>query len=160
MIQDMSSPCSQPEVASVNNGINPNNFPTEWGTFDATSLMILSLLPGCIAATFDISAAYHLTPVCPDQQQHLCVMWEELIYINQVLMFSLALSAGVFGCVADMLVAIYKAAGFHPLLKWVDNFFIVCLPHQSWSEQDFIDLTGAIGMPWSTKKTRPFSLLQ
>ena len=87
-------------------------------------------------------------------------MWEGLIYINRAVMFSLTSSADGFGCVADMLVAIYKAAGFHPLLKWVDNFFIVHLPHQSWSEQDFIDLTGAIGMPWSTKKTRPFSLLQ
>ena len=59
-----------------------------------------------------------------------------------------------------MLVAIYKAAGFHPLLKWVDDFFIVRLPHQSWTEQDFMDLTGAIGVPWSAKKTCPFSLLQ
>ena len=82
MIQDMSFPCGQPEVASVNNGIDPNNFPTEWGTFDATSLMILSLPPGCIAATFNISATYCLTPIRPDQQQHLCVMWEGLIYIN------------------------------------------------------------------------------
>ena len=75
-------------------------------------------------------------------------------------MFSLALSAGVFGCVVDMLVAIYKAAGFYPLLKWVDDFFVVHLPHQSWSKQDFMDLTGAIGIPWSAKKTHPFSLLQ
>ena len=160
MIQDMSFPCSQPEVASVNNSINPNNFPTEWGTFDATSLMILSLPPGCIAATFNISAAYCLTPICPDQQQHLCVMWEGLIYINRAVMFSLASSAGIFGCVADMLVAIYKAAGLHPLLKWVDDFFMVCLPNQSWSEQDFMDLTEAIGVPWSAKKTHPFSSLQ
>ena len=144
----------------MNNGINSNDFPTEWGTFDATSLMILSLPPGCIAATFNISAAYYLTPIHPDQQQHLCVMWEGLIYIDQAVMFGLASSAGIFGCVADMLVAIYKAAGFHPLLKWVDDFFIVCLPNQSWSEQDFMDLTGAIGVPWSTKKTHLFSSLQ
>ena len=160
MIQDMSFPHGWPEVASVNNSIDPNNFPTEWGTFDATLSMILSLPPSCVASTFNILATYRLTPIHPDQQQHLCMMWEGLIYIDQAVMFGLTLSVGVFGCVVDMLVAIYKAAGFHPLLKWVDNFFVICLPHQSWSKQDFMDLMRAIGVPWSTKKTHPFSLLQ
>ena len=66
----------------------------------------------------------------------------------------------MFGCIADMLVPIYEAAGFQPLLKWVDDFFIVHLPGQCWSEQDFMDLTGAIGVPWSVKKTRPLSTIQ
>ena len=44
--------------------------------------------------------------------------------VNQAVMFSLASSAGVFGCVVDMLINIYIASGFGPLTKWVDNFFI------------------------------------
>ena len=61
MIQDMSFPRSNSDVSSVNHGINPNDFPTAWGTFEATSSLILSLPVGCVAATFDISAAYRLT---------------------------------------------------------------------------------------------------
>lgn len=37
-------------------------------------------------------------------------------------MFGLALSAGVFGCVTDMLIDIYVSAGFGPLTKWVNDF--------------------------------------
>ena len=58
---------------------------------------------------------------------------------------------------ADMLVAIYRAASFHAILKWVDNFFVVHLPHQSWSENNFIDLTATFGVPWSAKKTSPLA---
>ena len=73
MIQDMSYPRNHPSITSVNHGINSDDFPTAWGTFDDTAALILSLPAGCLAATFDISAAYRLTPIRPDQQHHLCV---------------------------------------------------------------------------------------
>src|SRR5882762_2974821 len=68
MIQDMSYPHNNPNIASVNADIDANKFPTAWGTFDSTSATILALLNGCVAATFDISAAYHITPIRPNQQ--------------------------------------------------------------------------------------------
>ena len=52
-------------------------------------------------------------------------MWQGLVYVDHAVIFGLLSSAGVFGCVADMLVAIYKATGFHTLLKWVDDFFVI-----------------------------------
>ena len=67
MIQDMSYPLNDPTLLSVNAEINSNQFPTEWGTFDKTAAIFLSLPPNCIAATFDISTTYHLTPVQSDQ---------------------------------------------------------------------------------------------
>lgn len=59
-----------------------------------------------------------------------------------------------------MLVAIYKATGSHAILKWVDDFCVVCLPHQSWTKNDFIDLTASFGVQWSMKKTRPLATKQ
>jgi hypothetical protein len=111
MIQDMSYPRNNPNVTSVNHGINADDFPTAWGTFDETAALILSLPAGCLAATFDISAAYRLTPIRPDQQQHLCIFWEDQIYVDRAVMFGLSSSAGVFGSIGDMLIAIYRAAG-------------------------------------------------
>ena len=122
--------------------------------------MILGLPPGCQAAAFDISAAYRITPVRPDQQHALCIFWKGKVYVDRAVAFGLASSAGVFGAVADLLVAIYKASGFGPLVKWVDDFFVVRLPHQSWSEEDFIRLTADLGVPWSTHKTKPFAVRQ
>ena len=160
MIQDMSYPRNSPTIPSVNHGINSDDFPTAWGTFDITASLILSLPPGSLAATFDISAAYHLTPIRPDQQQHLCVFWNGLVYVDRAIMFGLASSAGVFGSIADMLIAIYKAAGFTSILKWVDDFFVIRLPDQTWTEQEFMDLTAFCGVPWSIKKMRPLATVQ
>ena len=160
MIQDMSFPRNDPNIPSVNHGIVSDDFPTAWGTFEATSALILSLPPGCLAATFDISAAYRLTPIRPDQQQHLCVLWKGLVYVDQAVMFGLSSSAGVFGSIADMLIAIYKEAGLTAILKWVDDFFVIRRPSQIWTEQEFMDLTGYCGVPWSIKKMRPLAPIQ
>jgi hypothetical protein len=69
-------------------------------------------------------------------------------------------SASIFGAVADILVAIYKALGFPTILKWVDDFFVICLPHELWTEHDFISLTSQLGVPWALHKTRQLSLHQ
>jgi hypothetical protein len=75
-------------------------------------------------------------------------------------MFGLSSSAGVFGAVADMLVAIYKRAGFTPIIKWVDDFLVIRLPGQTWSEEDFMNLTARAGVPWSQKKLRRLASTQ
>jgi hypothetical protein len=160
MIQDMSYPRNNPDITSVNHGINSDDFPTAWGSFDKVVTLILSLPAGCLAATFDIPAAYRLTPIWPDQQHHLCIFWNGLVYVDRAVMFGLASSAGVFGSIRDMLIAIYKKAGYTQVLKWVDDFFIIRLPDQFWTEQEFMDLTGGFGVPWSLKKMRPLSAVQ
>ena len=136
MIQDMSYPRNNLTIKLVNHGICSDDFPMAWGTFDITASLILSLPPGSLAATFDISTVHHFTPVQPDQQHHLCIFWDGFVYVNQAVMFGLASSTSVFGSIADMLLAIYKAAGFTPILKWVDDFFVIRLPNQTWTEQD------------------------
>ena len=160
LIQDMSFPRDDPLIHSVNAGINSDDFPTTWGNFEDTAELILSLPEGCLAVTFDILAAYCLTPIHPDQQSSLCLLWDGKVYVDRAVMFSLFSSAGVFGAVADMLVDIYVHAGFGAIQKWVDDFLIICSPHQHWSEQDFTELTSASGVPWSHKKTRPLLTCQ
>lgn len=160
MIQDMSFPRRDNTILSVNAGIDSDQFPTAWGTFDSTSALILTLPIGCRAATFDISAAYRITPIRPWQQNALCVHWRGRIYVDRALMFGLTSSAGVFGSVADMLVAIYECAGFGPIRKWVDDFFVILLPGSAWTEEEFISLTGDCGVPWSRAKTRPLAVVQ
>jgi len=116
MIQDMSYHWDDPSVSSVNYGINLDSFSTAWGTFNDTAVLILSLPAGCLVATFNVSAAYRLTPIQPDQQQHLCVFWDGMIYVGQAVMFRLSSSAGVFGSIGDMLVAIYKNGSSNRLM--------------------------------------------
>ena len=103
----MTFPRDNPLIHSVNAGINSDDFPTTWGTFEDTAELILSLLEGCLVATFDISAAYRLTPIHPDQQSSLCLLWDGKVYVDRAVMFGLSLSASAFGALADMLVDIY-----------------------------------------------------
>ena len=161
LIQDLSFPRSGRSVASINSSINSDDFPTEWGSFDKASSLILSLPDGCLAATFDISSAYRITPVRPDQQWALVVHWDGRFYVDRALPFGLASSAGVFGSVADLLVAVYDHSKlFGPMVKWVDDFFPIRLPYQSWTESDFMMFTSRFGVPWSLKKLRPLRAVQ
>lgn len=160
LIQDMSYPRNHHQLLSVNANIDSDDFPTTWGTFDIACALILSLPAGCTAATFDISAAYRLTPIRPEQQNMLCVFWEGCVYVDRAVMFGLTSSAGVFGCIADTLVAIYAAAGFHLVIKWVDDFFVVRPPDEHWTEEDFMALTAYFGVPWSGSKLRRFASTQ
>jgi hypothetical protein len=161
LIQDLSYP-KKPGAgpASVNAGIDSDDFPTEWGTFDDTSAMLLSLPDGCQAATFDVTAAYRITPVAPAEQNALCILWQLKYYIDFALAFGLASSAGVFGSIADMLVHIYILLGFGLMLKWVDDFFVIRLPGQTWSEEDFLAVGDRLGVPWSREKLRRFASVQ
>jgi len=95
MIQDLSFPRNHPSISSINSFINSDSFPTAWGTFSATRELILSLPPGCVAATFDISAAYRITPVRPSQQNFTCISWKGGVYVDRAACFGLSSSAGV-----------------------------------------------------------------
>lgn len=160
MIQDLSYPRRDPLLPSINSFICSDDFPTAWGTFTSTANLILALPPGCRAATFDISAAYRITPVRPDQQNFTCIHWKGEVYVDRAACFGLASSAGVFGAIADMLVAIYMASGYRAITKWVDDFFVIAFPGDRWTEEDFMSLTGQLGVPWSREKTRYLSVVQ
>ncbi|KAG1751559.1 uncharacterized protein EDB91DRAFT_1003006, partial [Suillus paluster] len=45
--------------------------------------LILTLPPGCIAATFDVSSAYRIIPVKPSQQNALCIYWKGIVYVDR-----------------------------------------------------------------------------
>lgn len=113
-----------------------------------------------MAAAFDISAAYRITPIRPDQQHVLCIFWRLKVYLDFAAAFGMASSAGIFGNIADMIVAIYKALGFEHLLKWVDDFFLIRLPSDTWTEDDFMLVTSVLGVPWALDKTKLFAFIQ
>lgn len=160
MIQDLSFPRNDPTTSSVNSHVVSDDFPTAWGTFSKLSTLILELPQGCQATVFDISSAYRITPVLPTQQHVLCVFWRGKVYVDRAVCFGLRSSAGVFGAIADMIVDICEASGFGPIKKWVDDFIVIWLPHQTWTETEFVQLMAALGVPWSMEKTKPLADIQ
>ncbi|KIJ28406.1 hypothetical protein M422DRAFT_784565 [Sphaerobolus stellatus SS14] len=121
---DLSFPRNNPELDSVNATIDADALPTEWGSFERTVELILSLPEGCVAATFDIEAAYRVTPVRPSQQN-----WR-------------------------------PAQGLRLMIKWVDDFFIIRLPQDTWTEEEFMQFGKNLGVSWSRSKLCPFTTSQ
>lgn len=92
-------------------------------------------------------------------------MWDEKYFIDCCAPFGAASSPGVFGHIADALVALYKAGGWTAVKKWVDDFLFFRYPHNtggsslsySQSLNDIYSLTEPLGWPWKSSKTRPFA---
>lgn len=160
-IHDLSYlPVNDPSQLSVNNYVNPKDFPTEWGDFNNASEIVLNAPPGSMAATFDVKGAYRNCPIFPSEQNWLVVGWEDLFYVDRAVCFGFGPSAGLWGRVADVIAAIARKVGMGPLIKWVDDFFLVRPPGSTYTEDDFIRLSAYWGVPWEPSKTRPFSFIQ
>lgn len=112
LIQDLSFPRNDPTTASPNSLINSDDFPCEWGTFADASDLILAAPAGSEAATFDVTGAYRCTPVRPDEQNWLVVQWEGEFWIDRAVCFGLASSAGLWGRIADCILALARRDGW------------------------------------------------
>ena len=62
-------------IHAVNVAIDCARFLTKWSDFKSMYTAGLDTPEGSIAATFDISAVYCITPICPDQQHIFCIIW-------------------------------------------------------------------------------------
>ena len=94
------------------------------------------------------------------------VGWDRKFYISHSGLFGPSSLPGVFGRLADTLVAIYKPKGITSIKKWVDDFlFLQYLledshlpqPHFIYDLQTIINVTDDLGWPWKASKIHPFT---
>lgn len=164
IIQDMSFPRDSEPVPSVNSFINSDDFPCEWSSFAHCYVLVSRAPPGTQAAVFDVESAYRIIPVHPTDQPLCCIQFNDLIYIDHCLAFGCSSSCGIFGRVADALVAIFRAHSIDTILKWVDDFIFLRYPldfnnevySYSFDEENIWTIARALGWPWSTSKHQPF----
>jgi hypothetical protein len=98
-------------------------------------------------------------------------MWDNLFYIDHNAPFGTASSSGVFGHIADALMAIFRAQDIGPATNWVDDFLFLNFPTNyafaedednwqpifSYSLETIFNITTDLGWPWKASKTRPFA---
>jgi hypothetical protein len=99
-------------------------------------------------------------------------MWNDLFYIDHVAPFGASSSGGVFGRVADALMAMLRFHKIGPALNWVDDFLFLAFPSNSasytpqennwtpsfsYSLDSIFAFTSPLGWPWKDSKTRPFA---
>lgn len=165
IVQDLSFPRNDPSRSSINDQINIEDFPCDWGTFNDVRKIVIDAPPLSEAATLDVDAAFRCCPITPSQQRNFIIHWNGLFYIDHNAPFGATSAGGVFGRVADAKSAILASKDFGPSKKWVDDFVFFRFPTAitpnvpsfSYSLSDLYDLATQLGWPWKLSKTRPFA---
>lgn len=134
LVQNLSFPHTPSETtSSINFSIDSDHFPCLWGTFPIVANIIRSLPPSSQAAIRDVSEAYRIAGLAPDQWPGTVVRLPgpDSFAINTSNLFGLSSAAGVYGSLADCGVDIMRGGGIGPISKWVDDhaFFRMLREH-------------------------------
>lgn len=112
--------------SSINSYINPDNFPSTWGTFHVLALTISRLPPGSQMAIRDVSEAYRTVPIHASQWPGSVVrISDNLFCIDTCMCFGLRPSAGAYGTLADAGLDLFRAKGIGPASRWVDDHLFI-----------------------------------
>ena len=165
IVQDLSFPRNNPNLPSVNNQINIDDFRCDWGTFNEVKNIVVGAPDFAEAATLDVDSAFRCCPITPSQQCNFIIHWNDSFYIDHNAPFGATSAGGVFGRVADAMTAILALRHLGPSKNWVDDFVFFRFPTSldsdqpsfSYSLSDIYDLAACLGWPWKHSKTRPFA---
>ena len=150
---------SSPRGASVNDGIDPQDFSLQYIKVDQVIRMVSHHGPGALMAKFDVESAYRNIPVHPDDRFLLSMRWHGQFYIDLSLPFGLhsaLYSAFIFNSVADMVewIFLHKHC-LYDLLHYLDDF-ISTGPPQSfqcvYNLNTAISVCYQLGLPLHTNK--------
>ena len=103
LILDMSSPLG----SSVNEGINPNDYPLQYIRVDDIIKMVSKFGQGALMAKFDVETAYHNLAVHPTDRYLIGMKWRSMFYVDLALPFGLRSAPYIFNSVADLVECIY-----------------------------------------------------
>ena len=76
-------------------------------------------------ARFDLKAAYRNVPVHPDDHWLFGMLWEDQLYVDTVLPFSLRSASIIVNAVADALAFVIREKGVRWLDHYLDDYVIV-----------------------------------
>ena len=128
LIVDLSSPRGH----SVNDGISPSLCSLDYASIDDAVNLIMQLGPGTQLVKMDLSNAYRIVPVHPDDQPLLGITWQGMTYVDQALPFGLRSAPKIFTAVADFLAWVLFCEGTEFLLHYTWTIFF------SWAPLDLV----------------------
>lgn len=128
IIQDFSFPRGGGTHPALNDEIDPEAYPCEWGYFHLVAAFVATAPTGTQAATYDVDSAYRRMPVHPIDQPHIVVYWEGMFWVDHCVPFGAASSNGIFARCGDAIARIFERLGMGPVFKWVDDFLFLPSP--------------------------------
>ena len=124
LIVDLSSP----RDLSVNDGISPALCSAQYASVDNAVDIIKQLGHGTELVKIDLSNAYRMVPVHPDDQSLLDISWQGDSFIDRALPFGLRSAPKIFTAVADSLAWALFCEGVSPLIHYLDDFLFFGSP--------------------------------
>jgi len=119
LIVDLSSPGG----ASVNGGINPDEFSLHYITVDKVIRLVSQFGRGALMAKFDVESAYRNVPIHPLDRYLLGMKWRHHFYVDLALQFGLRSAPYIFNSIADLVEWILMRNHQIPdLLHYLDDF--------------------------------------
>ena len=132
LILDMSSPLG----SSVNEGINPNDYPLQYIRVDDIIKMVYKFGQGASMAKFDVESAYRNLAVHPSDRYLLGMKWRSMYHVDLALPFGLRSAQYIFNSVADLVEWILLNNYHIPdLLHYLDDYITAGPPNSSQCEQ-------------------------
>ena len=152
LIVDLSSPGG----ASVNDGIDPQDFSLQYIKVDQVIRMVSRYGPGALMAKFDVESAYRNIPVHPDDRFLLGMRWRGQFYVDLSLPFGLCSAPFIFNSIADMVEWILLNK-HHPsnLLQYLDDFITAGPPQSSqcaYNLNTAVSVCHRLGLPLHANK--------
>ena len=115
---------SYPTDHSINDGISSAVCSLQYASVDDAVDIIMHLGRHTELVKMDLSNAYRIVPVHPDDQPLLGICWQGSMYIDQALPFGLRSAPKIFSAIADFLAWVLHCEGVLLLIHYLDDFLI------------------------------------
>ena len=115
---------SYPRGKSVNDGISSAFCSLQYTSVDNAVNIITALGNSTELIKLDLSNAYRIVPVHPDDQPLLGLSWQGNTYMDRALPFGLRSAPKIFNAVADFLAWALHCEGVLLLIHYLDDFLI------------------------------------
>ena len=121
VIVDLSSPWG----SSVNEGISTNSCSLQYSSVDDAVSIITHLGTQAELVKMDLSNAYRMVPVHPDDQPLLGISWQGSTFVDRALPFGLRSAPKIFTAVADCLAWSLRCEGVRYVIHYLDDFLFM-----------------------------------
>ena len=146
---------SYPQGFSINDGISQADSSMVYSSLDDAAHLIATHGRNAIMAKIDVSSAFRIIPVHPQDRPLLGMRWKGSIYIDKQLPFGLRSAPIIFNAYADALEWILKERGCSSIIHYLDDFLVIGPPDSISCQaglETMISTCRVLGVPLAVEK--------
>ena len=148
---------SYPEGASVNDGIDPDEFRIQYDSIQSLTSLLLKIGSSALFWKADVSEAFRTLPVHQSDWGMQGILWLDLYFLDMYVPFGLRSAPFIFTSLMDLFVWICSSQyELHNLSHYVDDFIYITSPVEAHhTYQIFQTVVTDFGVPLKPSKLMP-----